>query len=82
MAQDVGRIGLERGPHPGSDEHAAEGLVPGGDRLGERREVGHDPIVLGGEPRAESAEAGDDLVEDQQRTVAVAESAEVGEVVG
>ncbi len=82
VAQHVGRIGFERRPHPGPDEHAAERLVPGGDRLGEGREVGHHPVVLGGEPRAEPAEAGDHLVEDQQRAVAVAQAAEVGEVVG
>ena len=60
----------------GADEHAAERDVAGRDRLGERREVGRDAVVVGGEPTAGAAEAGDDLVEDQVCAVLVAQLAQ------
>ncbi len=40
-----------------------------GDALGEGDHVGDDAVALGGEGVAEAAEAGDDLVEDQQDAV-------------
>ena len=57
VAQDERRVRLQRAAHRGADEHAAERLVARRHRLGERRQVGHDAVVVGGEPRAEPAEA-------------------------
>ena len=82
MAQHVGGVGLQRRPHPGADDHAAERQVAGGDRLGEGDEVGGDAVVAGGEPRAQAAKAGDDLVEDEQRPGVVAQLAQPAQVVG
>ena len=80
VAQEEVGVGLERGTRRGPDEHAAERLVAGGDRLGEGHQVGPHAVVLRGEPRAEAAEAGDDLVEDQVRAVLVAQPAELLQV--
>ena len=52
------------------------GTDAGGDALGEGDHVGHDAVALGGEGVAEAAEAGDDLVEDQQDAVLVADRAQ------
>ena len=80
VTEEERRIGLERLAHGGADEHAAEWLVARRHGLGERRQVGRDAVAVGGEPRAEPSEAGDHLVEDQQRAVLVAQPADVGEV--
>ena len=54
-------------------EHAAHRHGAVGHALGEGDHVGHDAERLGGERRAEPAEAGDDLVEDEQDAVLVAD---------
>ena len=51
-----------------------------GDALGEGQDVGRDAEALGGEGMAEAAEAGDDLVEDQQDAVLVADLAQALEI--
>ena len=50
------------------------------DALRDRHHVRHHAELLGGERRAESAEAGDHLVEDEQDAVAVADLADALEV--
>ena len=57
-------------------DHAAHRHAAGGDALGEGDHVGHDAVALGGKGMAEPAEAGDDLVEDQQDAVLVADRAQ------
>ena len=46
-----------------------------GEALGGGDDVRRDAEIVGGERRAEAAEAGDDLVEDQQDAVLVADRA-------
>ena len=57
-------------------DHAAHRHDAGGHALGEGDHVGDDAVALGGEGVAEPAEAGDDLVEDQQDAVLVADRAQ------
>ena len=57
-------------------DHAAHRHRARGDALGEGDHVGHHAVALGGEGVAEPAEAGDDLVEDQQDAVLVADRAQ------
>ena len=57
-------------------DHAAHRHRARGDALGEGDHVGHDAVALGREGVAEPAEAGDDLVEDQQDAVLVADRAQ------
>ena len=57
-------------------DHAAHRHGAGGDALGEAEQVGDHAIALGGKGVAEAAEAGDDLVEDQQNAVTVADGAQ------
>ena len=73
-------VGFKGLPDCPADDHAADLLVARRDRLGEGDQVGYDVEVLGGEPRAEAAEAGDHLVEHQQRPVTVAQGAGLAEV--
>jgi hypothetical protein len=54
-------------------DHPAHWYRARGDALGERDHVGRHAIALGGKGVAEPAEAGNDLVEDQQNPVAVAD---------
>ena len=61
-------------------QHAAHRHRAGGDAFGERDHVGDDAIALGGEGVAHAAEAGDDLVEDQQDAVLVADRAQPLEI--
>ena len=61
-------------------DHAAHRHRAGGHALGEGDHVGHDAVALGGERRAEAPEAGDDLVEDQQDAVFVADLAQALEI--
>jgi hypothetical protein len=82
VPQHVGGVGLEHLAHPWADDDAAERLVARRHRLGECDEVGRDAVVGRGEPRAEAAEAGDDLVEHEQSAVRVAQRPQPGEVVG
>ena len=55
-------------------DHAAHRRRAVGDALGERDHVRRHAVALGREGVAETAEAGDDLVEDQQDAVLVAGS--------
>ncbi len=87
----VGRVGVGVHPHPlvgvegggdaVADADAAERHVARRDRLGELHDVGLDAPVVEGEEGAGAAEAGDDLVGDEQHVVAVADLADAGEVV-
>ena len=61
---------------PLSHDHAAHRHAARGDALGEGDHVGDDAVAFGGEGMAEPAEAGDDLVEDQQDAVLVADRAQ------
>ena len=71
---------LELGAEVARQDDARQRLVAGGDGLGERDQVGCDPERLGAEPLAGAAEPADDLVEDQQGAVLVAESTQALEV--
>ena len=61
-------------------QHAAHRHGAGIHALGEGDHVGNDAVALGGEGGAEAAEAGDDLVEDQQDAVLVADLAQALEI--
>ena len=61
---------------PLAHDHAAHRHGARGDALGEGDHVGDDAVALGREGVAETAEAGDDLVEDQQDAVLVADRAQ------
>ena len=61
-------------------DHAAHRHGARGHALGEGDHVGDDAVALGGEGVAEPAEAGDDLVEDQQDAVLVADLAQALEI--
>ena len=76
VAQEEVGVALQRGGGGGADEHAAEREVARRDLLGEGGQVGRDAVVVGGEPAAGAAEAGDDLVEDEVRAVLVAQLAQ------
>ena len=80
VAEQERRVGFERLAHRGADDHAADLLIAGRDRLGERDHVRRDPEVVRREPGAEAPEPGDHLVEDEQRAVPVAQRAHLGEV--
>src|SRR5690606_1780804 len=75
-------VGLEGLADPTPHEHAAEGLVPGRDALRERDQIGFDAEDRRAPPAPEAAEPADDLVEDEQRAVLVAEAPEALEVAG
>ena len=70
------RAGHQRVVDLAAGEHRAAGNGAVGDALGGRHQVGRDAEIIGRERRAEAAEAGDDLVEDQQDAVLVAEFAQ------
>ena len=57
-------------------EHRAHRHGAVGDALGRRHQIGRDAEIIGGERRAEPAEAGDDFVEDQEDAVLVAQLAQ------
>ncbi len=79
-AQEEVLVGFECAQRGGPDEHAAERHVSRSHGLGKAGEVGHDAVVLCGEPTAETSESADDLVEDEERTVLVAQLAQLREV--
>ena len=56
--------------------HGAHRLAAVGQRLGQGHDVRRDAVGLGGEGRAEPADAGDDFVEHQQDAVGVADFAQ------
>ena len=66
--------------HVLANEHATHRHRGVGDALGHRHQVGNDAELLGGEARTQAAEAGDDLVEDQQDAMLVADLAQPLEV--
>ena len=63
------------------DDGAGQRDVGAGHRLGEGHDVRLDVPVAQGEPAAGASEAGDHLVGDEQHVVAVADLAQLGEVV-
>ena len=65
---------------PVADKHAAKRQVPGRDALGERHEIGPRTEVVRTEPLAETTEAGDDFIGDQQNAVLVANALHFGPV--
>ena len=71
----------ERIGHLAARRRRAEREVAGGDRLRRRHDVALDAPVFQREPAPGAAEAGDDLVADQQHVVLVADRAHPGEVV-
>ena len=77
--EEVG-VTLERSPGRGPDEHAAQRLIARRDRLGKSDQIGANAVVMSGEPRAQAAVAGDDLVEDQICAVLVAQAAHLLQV--
>ena len=64
MPEDVARLVEERGGDVRSDDDPAEGQVAAGDTFGESDHVRLEIEPGGGEPVADAAEAGDDLVGD------------------
>ena len=66
--------------HRLGDDDAAQRLVAGGHALGEGHEVGSDAERLSTEPGTGATEPADDLVEDQQRIVLIAQPTEAFEV--
>ncbi len=61
-------------------EHRAHRDGAVGDALGGQHDIRHDAEIIEGERRAETAEAGDDLVEDEQDAVLVADRAQPLEI--
>ena len=61
-------------------DHGSEGHGAAADALGQGHDVGHHVPVLAGEPAPGAPEAGEDLVEDEQDAVAVADLPDRGEV--
>src|SRR5690606_3588351 len=55
------------------DAHRRDRQIAGGEPLRHRHEVGLEPVLLEAEPFAESAEAADDLVDDEQDAVLAAD---------
>ena len=76
----VVRVGLKRLVDLLLDQHAAHRHRAIGDALGEGDHVGDDAVTLGGKAIAEPPEAGDDLIEDEQNAVAVADFAQAREI--
>ena len=72
----------ERGVHMGPDRDRGERRVAAAQALAHHEDVRHDAVVLDAEVAAGAPEAGDDLVDDQQHAVAVADLADAAEVVG
>src|SRR5499433_2906787 len=70
----------ERVVDPLAHDHSAHRHAPRGDALGKRDHVGDDAVALGGKGVAEPAEAGDDLVEDEQDAVLVTDRAQPRQV--
>ena len=65
----------------GAGEHRGQ-RQPGAEGLGERQDVGHNPVALEGVPVAGAAQPGLRLVEDQQHAALVALVPQRGEVAG
>ena len=61
-------------------ERRGERQVAAGQALGEAHEVGRHALLLAGEHRARAAEAGRDLVADQEHAVLVAEAPHLAQV--
>ena len=60
------RLVPERRPHPAAHDHGAERHVAGADSLRAGDQVGREGVPLAAEPASEAAEAGDDLVADEE----------------
>ena len=78
----VGRIPPEGGAHLLREEDGRDGRVAARETLADTEEVRPDAGLLSGEPGAEPAEPGHDLVEDQEHPRLVAERAQPPQVVG
>jgi len=82
IGEAVGKLGYMIGAlHEGimdlsAHQHATKGRGAVGHALGEADHVGHDLVALGGKRVAEPAEAGDDLIEDQQDAVGAGDLAQ------
>ena len=72
----------ERGGDGVAGDDGADRGVGGGEALRGEDHVRADVVEVGGEPRADAAEAGDHLVGDEQDAVAVADRADALEVAG
>src|SRR6266545_5597338 len=74
VGEAVGEAGTADGVVDLAGGHGqAERPVAGGGALGERKDVGPHAPVVAGEPAPGAAEAGHDLVGDQQHAVAAAD---------
>ena len=81
VAEDEVGVGLQRRAWTGPPTTTpAQRDVARGHALGEGDQVGADAVVLGAEPAPEPAEGADDLVDDEEGAVVVAEPAELGQV--
>ena len=67
---------------PAPEQDGRQRRVAAREPLADAEDVGPHAGLLGGEPGAEPAEAGDDLVEDQQHSGLVAERAQPAQVLG
>ena len=65
-----------------ANRHRRERGIAAADALAQDHEVGHDAVVLDAEVAAGPTEARDDLVDDQQHAVAIADLADLREVFG
>ena len=66
--------------YPTRADRSGEREVPAGEGFTDRHHVGADVVVLAGEKRSGAAEAGGDLIVDQQQVVLVAEAADGAQV--
>ena len=66
---DLGRSVGEHAPHLVRHHDRRKREIGAGDALGERHQVGLQAVEAGAEPAAEAAEAGDDLIDDEQHVV-------------
>jgi hypothetical protein len=65
----LGRGGRQNLPDPGRDDGCRHREIGAGQPLGERDDIGADPIGATPEPLAGAAKAGDDFVNNQQNVV-------------
>ena len=72
----AGRAGHQRIVNPAARKHRAHRNDTVGDPLGGGDEIWRDAEIIGGKGRAETAEPGDHLIEDQQDAVLVAQRAQ------
>ncbi len=80
--QEAARARLQRRENAAREQDAADRLVAAAQALGDHLDVRRDALLLPRVQRAGAAHAAHDLVEDQQRAVAVADLAHAPEIAG